>query len=102
MRAAVDLHVIFQKPVIFILPDEWASTKQQPDVSTVRQTKRYNFEIILRNSSLVFPTLACNLPNSSSSLPFWKSKSSSDRFANCCLSLPAASFQFPLSFSEFI
>src|ERR1017187_7619118 len=66
------------------------------------KTSCYILEIILRNCSLVFPTLACSLPNNSSSLPSLKSKSSSVRFANCCLSLPAVSFQFPLSFRVFI
>src|ERR1035437_1926429 len=66
------------------------------------QHRFYNLEISLRNCSLVLPTLACNLPNSSSSFPSLKSKSSSVKFAYFCLSLPATSFQFPLSFSEFI
>ncbi len=62
----------------------------------------YNFSIICRTSSLLFPSFFCNRPSSSSSLPSENTKSSSVRFPYCCLSLPFSSFHEPLIWSLFI
>jgi hypothetical protein len=62
----------------------------------------YNFSIICRISSLLFPSFFCSLPSNSSSLPSENTKSSSVRFPYCCLSLPFSSFHEPFICSLFI